>query len=167
MAISFSWSLPTKPEDFPIAVEGRSYSHRLNPHWGQSLLLSVANPNEFTDLTKVTMSQTTQTVVWKLPQLQDSWFEVHFYDRRLGKGFFRKQLHMNRTTFDALTLDSYSIDFPNLQIYAILFHQKSFGEWTLPPWTWQFLWNHWTCNEHWKIDSSWECVRRGWSFMWS
>ena len=41
-------------------------------------------------------------IMWKLPRPRDSWFEIHFYDRTLDERFFRKQLRMNRTTFDAL-----------------------------------------------------------------
>lgn len=41
-------------------------------------------------------------IMWKLPRPRDSWFDIHFYDRTLDERFFRKQLRMNRTTFDAL-----------------------------------------------------------------
>ena len=41
-------------------------------------------------------------LMWKLPRPRDSLFDIHLYDRTLDKSFFRKQLLMNRTTFDAL-----------------------------------------------------------------
>ena len=39
---------------------------------------------------------------WTLPRPQESWFEIHYYDRTIPGGFFRKQLRMHRDSFDAL-----------------------------------------------------------------
>ena len=39
---------------------------------------------------------------WKLPRPNQSWFEIHFNDRRIPEEYFRKQLQMNRRTFDML-----------------------------------------------------------------
>ena len=39
---------------------------------------------------------------WKLPRPNQSWFEIHFNDRRIPEEYFRKQLRMNRRTFDML-----------------------------------------------------------------
>ena len=39
---------------------------------------------------------------WKLPRPNQSWFEIHYNDRRIPGDYFRKQLRMNRCTFDIL-----------------------------------------------------------------
>ena len=39
---------------------------------------------------------------WKLPRPNQSRFEIHFNDRRIPEEYFRKQLQMNRRTFDML-----------------------------------------------------------------
>lgn len=39
---------------------------------------------------------------WKLPRPNQSWFEIHYNDRRIPEEYFRKQLRMNRRTFDML-----------------------------------------------------------------
>ena len=39
---------------------------------------------------------------WKLPRPNQSWFEIHYTDRRIPEEYFRKQLRMNRCTFDIL-----------------------------------------------------------------
>ena len=39
---------------------------------------------------------------WRLPRPNQSWFEIHYNDRRIPGDYFRKQLRMNRCTFDIL-----------------------------------------------------------------
>ena len=39
---------------------------------------------------------------WKLPRPNQTWFEIHYNDRRIPGDYFRKQLRMNRCTFDIL-----------------------------------------------------------------
>ena len=39
---------------------------------------------------------------WKLPRPNQSWFEIHYNDRRIPRDYFRKQLRMNQCTFHIL-----------------------------------------------------------------
>lgn len=39
---------------------------------------------------------------WKLPRPNQSWFEIHYNDRRIPEEYFRKQLQVNQCTFDTL-----------------------------------------------------------------
>lgn len=39
---------------------------------------------------------------WKLPRPNQSWFEIHYNDRRILGDYFRKQLRMKKCTFDIL-----------------------------------------------------------------
>lgn len=39
---------------------------------------------------------------WRLPRPNQSWFEIHYNDRGIPGNYFRKQLQMNRCTFDIL-----------------------------------------------------------------
>ena len=39
---------------------------------------------------------------WRLPRPNQSWFEIHYNDQRIPGDYFRKQLRMNRCTFDIL-----------------------------------------------------------------
>ncbi|KAK3709641.1 hypothetical protein QZH41_001931 [Actinostola sp. cb2023] len=39
---------------------------------------------------------------WTLPRRAESWFEIHFHDHNIPGDFFRRQLRMNRDTFQAL-----------------------------------------------------------------
>lgn len=39
---------------------------------------------------------------WTLPRPVESWFEIHFHDRNIPRGYFRRQLRIKRGTFQAL-----------------------------------------------------------------
>ena len=39
---------------------------------------------------------------WTLPRPEESWFEIHFHDRTIPGDYFRRQLRMDRETFQAL-----------------------------------------------------------------
>ena len=65
----------------------------------QLLVTNIASIREYRRRRR---NQCQHPYYWTLPNPNESWFEIHYYDPTIPDDFFRQQLRMRRTTFQML-----------------------------------------------------------------